>query len=170
VTAQTNARLAGVSYLVYLIAGIGSLAAAGNPAIRDLLNLLLPFCALLLGVTLFALTREIDPDLAMIAMVCRMLEAAPGNGEIFFAVGNGIFSWLLLRGRLIPAALAWLGVAASVFLAVLLLLQHGGMSGGRTDWSSPITWSVWLPMLGFEISFAGWLLSRRWLAAPGLKR
>jgi hypothetical protein len=39
--------------------------------------------------------------------------------------------------------------------------QSGGMSGGRTDWSSPITWSVWLPMLVFELSFAGWLLSGR---------
>src|SRR5205085_4721122 len=39
---------------------------------------------------------------------------------IFFAVGSTIFSWLLLRGRMIPAALAWLGVLASALLVVEL--------------------------------------------------
>jgi ABC-type glycerol-3-phosphate transport system permease component len=91
-------------------------------------------------------------------MALRLLEAAGGNGELFFAVGNAVFCWLLLRGRLIPSALAGLGLAWSIFLTALLLLQAGGMSGGRTDWSSPITWVVWLPMLVFELAFATWLL------------
>ena len=91
-------------------------------------------------------------------MALRLLEAAPGNGEIFFAAGNAIFCWLLLRGRLIPSALAGLGLGWSVFLTALLLLQAGGMFGGRTDWSSPVTWFVWLPLLIFELAFATWLL------------
>jgi hypothetical protein len=159
-TRTTNARLAGASYFLYLVAGIGAMAAAQSPQVRDLLNLLMPFCALLLGVTLYALTRDIDGDLAMIAMLCRVLEAAPGNGEIFFAVGNTIFCWLLIRGRLIPAALAWLGLLATAGLVILLLLQAGGMFGGRTNWSSPFTWLVWLPVLVFELTFAVWLLTK----------
>ena len=39
---------------------------------------------------------------------------------IFFAVGSTIFSWLLLRGRMVPVPLAWLGVLASILLVVAL--------------------------------------------------
>ena len=67
----------------------------------------------MLGVTLYAITREQDPDLAMMALACRVVEAVPGEGTIFFAAGSLIFSWLLLRGRMIPAGLAWLGVIGS---------------------------------------------------------
>jgi len=157
-TATTNARVAGAAYFLYLVAGIGSMAAASYPPARDVLRTLTPFCAVTLGVTLYALTRGVDEDLARLGMALRFLEAAGGNGELFFAVGNAIFCWLLLRGRLIPGALAGLGLAWSVFLTALLLLQTGGMFGGRTDWSSPITWFVWLPLLIFELTFATWLL------------
>jgi hypothetical protein len=34
------------------------------------------------------------------------------------------------------------------------------MFGGRTDWSSPVTWFVWLPLLVFELAFATWLLTK----------
>lgn len=157
-TVRTNARVAGAAYFLYLGAGIGSMAAASYPVARDLLITLLPFCAVALGVTLYALTRHVDEDLALLGMALRLLEAAPGDGEIFFAVGNAIFCWLLLRGHLIPSALAGLGLAGSIFLTALLLLQAGGMFGGRTDWSSPVTWFVWLPLLIFELAFATWLL------------
>lgn len=157
-TATTNARAAGAAYFLYLIAGIGSMAAASYPPARDVLRTLTPFCAVALGVTLYALTRDVDEDLARLGMALRLLEAAGGNGELFFAVGNAIFCWLLLRGRLIPSALAGLGLAWSVFLTALLLLQTAGMFGGRTDWSSPITWFVWLPLLIFELTFATWLI------------
>jgi hypothetical protein len=156
-TLTTNARTAGVFYFLYVAAGMGSMAMRGAP---ELPNFIMAFCALGLGVTLYSITRSIDPDLAMMAMGCRLLEAAPGNGEIFFAVGSTIFCWLLLKGRLIPATLAWLGLVTSAFLVGLLLLQAGGLFGGRTDWASPITWFVWLPMLVFELSFAVWLLTR----------
>jgi len=157
-TRTTNARTAGVTYFVYLVAGIGTMLVANRPHAIDVLNVFASFSALVLGVTLYAITRDEDPDLAMIALVCRALEAAPGPGEIFFAVGNTIFCWLLLRGRMIPRALAWLGTVASFLLVVLLLAQRGGWFGGRTDWSSPFTWAVWLPLLVFELTFAVWLL------------
>lgn len=39
-------------------------------------------------------------------------------GATLFAVGSTFFSWLLLRGRMIPIPLSWLGVVASVLLVV----------------------------------------------------
>ena len=158
-TLTTNARLAGAAYLAYLVFGIGGMAigTAGASAVSGVMT---SFCALVLGVTLYAITREQDRDLAMIAMLCRVLEAVPGQGEIYFAVGNTIFCWLLLKGRMIPAALALLGVVASAALSLLVLAQTGGLFGGRMLWSSPVTWFVWLPVLVFELSFAFYLLTK----------
>lgn len=158
-TLATNARLAGIAYLAYIAFGIGGMA-LGTAEASAVSAVLTSFCALLLGVTLYAITRETDHDLAMLAMLCRVLEAAPGGGEIYFAVGNTIFCWLLLKGRLIPAALAMLGLVSSAALSMLVLLQTGGLFGGRMSWSSPVTWFVWLPILIFELAFAFWLLTR----------
>ena len=155
-TVSSNARLAGAAYLVYIIGGIGSMAAP--PESRGIFNAVTSFCALTLGVTLYALTRDVDRDLALIAMGCRLIEAAPGQGEIYFAVGSTIFCWLLLRGALIPAALAWLGLASSAGLVALLAVQL--TLGTTTNWSSPVTWFVWLPTLIFELAFAVWLLTK----------
>jgi Domain of unknown function (DUF4386) len=158
VTLRTNARIAGFAYYLYLAAGIGSLAAGHRP-LSSVLSLFESLSALLLGVSLYAITRDEDRDLAMLAMLCRVVEAVPGDGAFFFAVGSTIFCWLLLRGRMIPAALAWLGVAASGMMVVLVPLQRGGVISGQ-DWSSPVTWLLWLPMLIFELAFGAWLLAR----------
>jgi hypothetical protein len=45
------------------------------------------------------------------------------------------------------------------------VLQTGGLPGGRRQWSSPVTWFVWLPVMIFELAFAAWLLSGR-IRAP----
>jgi hypothetical protein len=74
-------------------------------------------------------------------------------GAIFFAVGSLIFSYLLLRGRMIPVSIAWLGVFASGLLAVTLPLQLAGFSTG------PLTrYYQWLPALVFQVVLALWLL------------
>jgi hypothetical protein len=159
-TRTTNARIAGVTFLFYIAAGLASLVLAGNAPATAVLGLMTSFSALVLGVTLYAITREQDPDLAMLGLTCRVIEAVPGHGEIFFAVGSAIFSWLLLRGRMIPVGLAWLGVIASVLLVMLLPLQIAGLFGGPRAWSSPITWAVWLPLLVFELAFAVWLITK----------
>jgi Domain of unknown function (DUF4386) len=164
-TRTTNARLAGYTDLVYLAAGIGSLALAGRTQLTGVLDVFASFSALVLGVTLYALTRDEDHDLAMLGLVCRVIEAVPGRGEIYFAVGNAIFCWLLLRGRMIPVALARLGLLGSIALAAILLLQRGGLFSGATSWASSATWLVWLPMLVFELWFAWWLIVRG-VAAP----
>jgi hypothetical protein len=152
------------------------------------------FSAIVLGVTLWALTRDEDNDLAMLGLTCRAGEGIIGGLSIpgilavlslatstgtdapstaaahtlagyllrqdvalpatFFAVGSTLFSWLLLRGRMIPIPLAWLGVAASVLLVVCLPLQLAGFLHG------PITTLMWLPMLAFEVPLGLWLLTR----------
>jgi hypothetical protein len=160
-TLKTNARVAGVTVFLYLAAGITSLALAGRPQATNMLALATSFSALVLGVTLYAITREQDRDLAMLGLTCRVIEAMPGvPGTIFFAVGSALFSWLLLRGRMIPAALAWFGVLASLLLVVILPLQRAGLVGPGANWFSSATWLVWLPMLVFEVIFAVWLLAK----------
>lgn len=59
------------------------------------------------------------PDVATASALGAFL-LMPGTpiGATFFAVGSTIFSYLLLRGRLVPVPLAWLGVLASVLLVV----------------------------------------------------
>jgi hypothetical protein len=152
------ARVAGFTFLFYIAAGMTSLALAGQSPVTGVLTLLMNFSALVLGVTLYMITREQGPALAMLALTCRVLEAVSGEATVFFAVGSTLFSWLLLRGRMIPIPLAWLGVIASVLLVVILPLQLTGLFGGPTDWSASVTWLVWLPMLVYEVVLALWLL------------
>jgi Domain of unknown function (DUF4386) len=81
-------------------------------------------------------------------------------GAIFYAVGSAIFSWLLFAGRMVPVAIAGLGVVASCLLAVTLPLQLAGFSTG------PLTgYYQWLPALVFQIVLALWLLIKG-VAAP----
>jgi hypothetical protein len=212
-TRTTNARIAGFTFLFYIAASITSLVLFGRAtggegvaarlaaiaqhatAVRFtvLLGLLQNLSALVLAVTLYAITREQDPDLAMLALTCRVAEgiagmdvsqslgilwlatgtgpSAPDAGTahalgayllkmgetfnasaFFFAVGSTLFSWLLLRGRMIPVPLAWLGVLASVLTVVCFPLQLVGLLGG------PVTSFMWFPVMLFEVALALWLI------------
>jgi hypothetical protein len=216
-TRMTNARVAGFTFLFYILVGITSLVVSGRvmhgaaiahklasiaqhtTEVRVLagLYLLTAFSAIVLGVTLYAITREQDRDLALVALTCRVVEGinnvkavsgtlallwlgttagenlpsteatralgayllrGDGISAIFFAVGSTIFSWLLLRGRMIPVALAWLGVLASALVVVILTLQLLGLFARGGGWSSAVTWLIWFPMLVFEVTLALWLL------------
>ena len=153
------ARVAGFTFLFYIVAGVTSLAFGEQTKMTDLLALLQSFSALVLGVTLFAITYQQGPVLALFALTCRVAEAIQyGESAIYFSVGSLFFSWLLLHGRLIPVALAQLGVLASALLVVILPLQLVGLFGGSMSWASSVTWLVWLPMLVFEVSLAFWLM------------
>jgi hypothetical protein len=222
-TRTTNARIAGFTFLFYIAAGIASLVLFGRATsgegiaaklagiaqhtsdvrITVVLDLLQCFSALVLAATLYAITREQDPDLAMLALTCRVGEGVLGaigipstlgllwlataagasapdaaaahalgayllRGNValtatFFAVGSTLFSYLLLRGRMIPIPLAWLGVVASVLLVVGLPLQLAGFLRG------PLTSLMWLPMLAFEVPLALWLLIKG-VAMPASRR
>lgn len=222
-TRTTNARIAGFTFLFYIAAGISSVVLFGRATsgegvaaklagiahhtsdvrITVILDLLQCFSALVLAVTLYAITREEDPDLAALGMSCRVGEgiiaalgipstlgllwlatpsgtSAPdpaaahalaafllkGNVALtatFFAVGSTLFSYLLLRGRMIPIPLAWLGMIASVLLVVGLPLQLAGILHG------PAGSLMWLPMLAFEVPLALWLLIKG-VAMPARRR
>jgi hypothetical protein len=98
-TLKTNSRLAGFTFLAYIAVGISSMIlsrnvmgdATGTAAkllrIADhtsivrvdiLIALFTATCALILAVTLYALTRHVDRDLAMIALCCRLTEGVIG--------------------------------------------------------------------------------------------
>ena len=211
-TRKTNARLAGFTFLFYIAVALPSMVLFGRATsgegiaakfasiaqhatdmrVAVVLSLLGCFSALVLAVTLYAITREVDADLAMLALTCRVAEGvisgisipetlgllwlatatgvnAPDPGAAhalgayllkgdmavtatFFAVGSTLFSYLFLRGRMIPVALACLGVLASVLLVVGLPLQIAGVLRGS------ITQLMYLPMLAFEIPLGLWLL------------
>lgn len=212
-TRTANAKIAGFTFLFYIAAGLTSvylhskaMSAEGTAAILAsvaahatdmrvsiVLELLECFCALVLAVTMYGITRSEDNELAVFAMVCRVAEGVVGAaglqgtlgllwlatagaatpdaatvnalgayflmppqnamlGAPFFAVGSAIFSYLMLRGRMIPIPLAWLGVFASVLLVVTLPLQLAGFFTG------PMALYVWMPMLVFEVPLALWLL------------
>jgi hypothetical protein len=71
-------------------------------------------------------------------------------GTIFFAVGSALFSYLLLRGRMVPLPLAWFGVLASILLVVVIPPQLAGFTNGA--------WYLWIPMAVYQVALALWLL------------
>ncbi|MGC2183632.1 MAG: DUF4386 domain-containing protein [Terriglobales bacterium] len=216
-TRTRSARIAGFTYLFYAAIGICSellmhqargagddvetLARIGqyatNVRLTILIALLECLSALVLGVTLYGITRAEDHELAMLGLVCRVVEGVLGSlnnipgylgllwlakagvgtglpdiatanalrafllmpgpsvplGAMFFAVGSLIFSWLLLRGRMVPVSIAWLGVVAAGLLVVVLPLQLAGFPAG------PLTgYYLWLPALVFQVVLGLWLL------------
>ncbi len=156
---RVYARVAGFTFIFYIAAGITSMALGSESQVADLLSLLQSFSALVLGVTLYVLTYKQEPALALLALTCRIAEAVQyGESAIYFSVASLCFSWLFLRGKLIPTWLAQLGVAASALLVIILPLQLAGMFGGSMSWASSVTWLIWLPMLAFEVTFAFWLM------------
>jgi hypothetical protein len=69
-----------------------------------------------------------------------------------FSLGSLVFSCLLLRGRRAPRWLAWLGVAASALLVLLLPLQLIGRLPAN------VSQLMWAPMAAFEV-----ILGVRWI-------
>ena len=217
-TRRANARIAGLAFLLYIAVGIPALVLMGRAThgegiaaqlasiaqhttdvrLAVVLDVFGSFMALVLGVTLYALTRDQDPDLAMLGLTFRVGEGvmggmgatrtlglvwlatatgadAPsrdaaqalgayllrgqGGGATFFAVGSLLFSWLLLRGRMIPVPLAWLGVVASLLWIVAFPLQT------LRVFPEFATTFIYILMAAFEVPLALWLLIKG-TAAP----
>ena len=212
-TRKTSARVAGVTYLLYIAIGVSQLIMSGPRAngiaakltliaqnvvherIDILLSMTTGFIAITLGVALYGLTRREDNEIAVLGLACRVGEGLQGVfplstlgllwlattqagaestaathsiasfllqlsswkvsiAALLFAVGSTCFSWLLLRGRMIPIWLAWLGVIASVLLVIVLPLQLTGVARGL------VTQLIWIPMAAFEIPLGVWLIVR----------
>ena len=212
-TRTTNAKVAGFSFLLYIAAALSGMILFGRASTGEgvaarlaslaqhatqarvafLLELTGCVCALVLAVTLWAITRDEDPDLAMGILVCRAGEGVIGVvamenmlgriwlatatgadapdpaaaaalgavlfqlpdkaiGAFLFALGSTAFAYLLLRGRMIPTALAWIGVVASVLLVIALPLELAGFLRG------PLAAAIWFPMLAFEVPLGFWLM------------
>jgi hypothetical protein len=101
------------------------------------------------------------PDVATTnALGAFLLAPGAAVGAIFFAVGSAIFSYLLLRGRMIPVSLAWWGVLSSALLVIGVPLQVAGFLTG------PLAGYQWVPAIVFAPVFALWLLIQG-VAAPG---
>ena len=103
------------------------------------------------------------PDVATVnALGAFLLMPVPSIpiGTIFFAVGSMLFSYLLLRGRMVPVPLAWFGVLASLLLVVVLPLQLADFLQGP--------WYLWIPMAVFQVALALWLLIKG-VAAPATR-
>lgn len=73
-------------------------------------------------------------------------------GSIFFVVGSTIFSYLLLRGRMVPVPLAWFGVLSSALLVVCLPLQLVGFLEESLI--------LWVPCSVFHLALGLWLLTK----------
>lgn len=211
-----NARLAGITFLLYYATALGDtflfrhVSGGGNIAARlaniaqhvaevrltIVFALLTILYALILAVMLYALTRNVDRELALLALSCRFIEgvlnAVPAivrlallslamampsstNGDAsaiqtqaavllkigsgsatvsgtIFAAGSTLFAYLFLKGRSIPAPLAWIGVIGS-----LLVIPVFPLSGMRMV-SGSVVWLASIPLIIFELVFAFWLI------------
>src|SRR5262245_50166967 len=98
-TRRANARIAGVAFLAYIALGIPAMVLMGRATSGEgvaaqlasvaqhamdvrlsvVLDMFASFMALVLGVTLYALTRDQDPDLAMLGLTFRVGEGVVGG-------------------------------------------------------------------------------------------
>jgi hypothetical protein len=168
-TRTIAARVAGFTFLFYIVVGISSMAGAFRGPAKELATYAQNASAVVLALTLFVVTRVEQPVVAALGMIFRLGEGALGSAldltgatlsqptlvaATLFAIGSTFFCWLLLRGHMLPRALAWTGVVASVILVVGLPLQVGGLLG------APLTMLMWMPMLAFEVPGGLWLLGK----------
>jgi hypothetical protein len=163
---------------------------AADIGLAVILSFIGSLCAFALAVTLYAITRDEDQEIALLGLVCRagegvvggltvlsklalLLVAASAAGAAayplaqlllrlggyitlvsasFFAFGSTFFSYLLLRGRIVPRPLAALGVIGSLLIAFGLPAQAAGYL------SRSVTDLMFIPVAGFEIIVALWLI------------
>ena len=168
-TRTVAARVAGFTFLFYIMVGISSMAGVFRGPAAELATYAQNASAVILALTLFVVTRMEQPVVAALGMIFRLAEGVlepaldltgisvsrPSLVEAtLFAMGSTFFCWLLLRGRMLPRGLGWTGVVASVILVVGLPLQLGGLLG------APLTTLMWMPMLAFEVPAGLWLLAK----------
>ncbi len=137
-TAITNARIAGVTFLAYIATGLADVVLFGRVAagphvaaklatiaqhatavrICALLELLTFFEATILAVTLYALTRDEDADVAMLAGCCRFAEGILG-------VAGAVQTMRLVSLAEAAASTTGVDTAAATALGGSLLAEAG---------------------------------------------
>lgn len=205
-TARASARLAGFMFLFYIANGIAGMIVSGRATagadtagrltaiaqrpslmqIAIILTLMTAIDALVLGVALFSLTRDVDRDLAVLALLCRGVECVtnasaaagqatllrlathPGEGvtalaDSYFHARTGNAGAIFFAfGSTIFAYLFLRGGAIPRWLswlgiiASLLLVAALPLEFARVI--SAAGWWVWMPMLAFEVILGFWLL------------
>jgi hypothetical protein len=187
-TRATNARIAGFTFLSYIAAGITSMVLFRRAAVGDtvaaklagiaahgsdagplvLLGLVQCFSALVLGVTLYAITRDEDGDLAMLGLVCRVgegiivalsilamrtlfwLATAGGADAPDPAAARALAAYLLRDDVALTATFFAVGSAAFAYLFL-----RGRMIPGPLAWLG-VAASVIL-VVALPLQLAGWL-------------
>jgi len=132
-TLQANARLAGFTYLFYIAVAFPQMTLestvtkpegipakllamaqhAGGLRLAVVLGILAAFSAIVLAVGLFGITRDVDRELSVLALSCRVGEGILGG---FGTLGTLALLWL---GTAVPAGT--LDAAAAATLAPMVL-------------------------------------------------
>ena len=154
-TLRTNGRVAGFAFLSYIAVSLSGMFLAGAASRGDgvaarlanmarhagslrlalLFDLVGCFCALVLAVTLWAITREVDRDLALLAAACRFGEGVTGALSLPRGAGR---LWLATEaGALDPAT-------SNALAAVLLNLPSWSMEIGGILFSVGSLIFAWL--------------------------
>jgi hypothetical protein len=138
-TRTTNARLAGFMFLFYIVTGIAGmflfspatrgettaakLASVAQHAtlmrvdvVYSLLMMMNPFVR---AVALYAITRDYDRDLALLALLCRIAEGVIGGGM------SAIANWVLLSAATTAVGATGADAAAANALGDVLLKSRG---------------------------------------------
>lgn len=141
----TNSRLAGFAFLFYIAVGVTDMvlharATAGSNSAEKLAGIaqhpglmgfgviaafLTTLCAIVLGVTMYALTRGYDRDLAMLSMLCRVGEGITGAVTV---ASNRNLVWLATKASVTLNAVD----AAALNAQASLLLHPQGFGIGAS--------------------------------------
>lgn len=162
-TPRTNARVAGATFLLYIILGLTSLAIGRGAMTGDtgaaklasmaqhaaalrlemLLAVVLCFVALALAVSLYGITRHVDHELSVFAMCCRVAEA-------FFGIAP-----LSVTVTLLNLATGEHDAASEAFAVMLLRLRAANPTFTAVFFSVGSTVFGWLLLRGRVVP--GWL-------------
>jgi hypothetical protein len=151
-TRTKNARLAGFMFLFYIATGIAGMiflrgAGGAGRANYALLMMMNPF---VLAVAIYALTRDYDRDLALLAFVCRIAEGVmAGVGALFTRMQLA----LTTSGDTASAAAVAAAIASAQRLLPLLGATSFAIGSTIYCWlflraRSIPSWMAWLGLLG----------------------
>ncbi|WP_260704660.1 DUF4386 domain-containing protein [Edaphobacter flagellatus] len=99
-------------------------------------------------------THALNADAAGYSLLANYILSRPDEqfSEFCFVVGGFVFAYLLLRGRMIPSWLAWIGVITIGVQMICVPLHMAGFVKGS------IVNLLWMPILAYEIPLGFWLI------------